>query len=358
MGSGVTYRCEECGKALASEGGYEIHMAGHAAEDQAAEKKAAEHAALAMSAPVFDRPKEKAARTRAAMPWMATAPGAKTESVELLLGGLALATAVLFIVSLAAIVHPSMIRDTRRSASLAATGSPAASAPGSSPSGGTANPGPSTAPTSAPPTSQAVADDVRVRSLILAAGDFSPGWSFTPGGNLARGQQTAGGQAAAQNYATCTGASGGGIPNAQTDGPDATQGPLLVSSSAALFGTEAEARQDFATFTGPSALPCFKQGLVDSLVGQGIPASALTVTSEHVSMPTGRVTSAGLRLIATVTGPGGTVSFYLDLIGLQFGRSESLVTFVSKSGRFPLDVEQTLVLRLAQKDLGVDGVPA
>jgi hypothetical protein len=294
----------------------------------------------------------------------------------LLVAGVALAALAIFIVSLAAIVHPSLIR--KHSTALAAAGAPhsvpipdattattapsSASLPGSTPA---TSPSPGSSPSGSPsvtappvttPSAPTAADPVKVKSLVLQQADYGPGWLLDGSGGTSG---SAGDQAYSSEATTCLGT----LINtpdttATADGPDVVSGTMQASSSGSLFATEHDAATDFATINDPRVPACLKAALLKGLQAEGVPASAITISTERFTMPTGKVNSSGLHVIITVTGPSGTLSVFMDMVNLQYGRAESFVQFISTGARTPASTEQALVLRLAQKDLSAESVAA
>src|SRR5581483_6117124 len=169
--SPVTYQCEECGKSLATEGGLAIHMDGH--------RPAPAPLTLATI------PEPVGPVTPFELPEITPDPAShKSSRDELLVMGLAVATALIFLVGLIAAVHPSLIRDKRMS-TVAASKSHGVAIPDASSSH-------AASPVSAPPattpattTPPSAADDVKVKSLVLQLADYGPGWKVdaTSGGS-------------------------------------------------------------------------------------------------------------------------------------------------------------------------------
>ncbi|HZQ84318.1 MAG TPA: hypothetical protein VFA83_05750 [Acidimicrobiales bacterium] len=341
----MTYQCEECGKSLATEGGLAIHMDGH--------RPAPAPLTLATI------PEPVGPVTPFELPEITPDPAShKSSRDELLVMGLAVATALIFLVGLIAAVHPSLIRDKRMS-TVAASKSHGVAIPDASSSH-------AASPVSAPPattpattTPPSAADDVKVKSLVLQLADYGPGWKVdaTSGGSSSS-DSSSGGNIDQDMQACMGGINTGNGGTADTDGPDVVNGGLSASTSASLFDSAKDATTDFGIINNPSLIPCLKTAITKEMEAEGVPAGAVSLTVARFPVAAARVNSGGIRFIVTASGPGGTASFNMDMVLLQYGRAESFSMFSSTAGRIPATLEQTLVNRLAAKLLNVEQVSA
>jgi len=337
----VTYQCEECGKSLATEGGFEIHMETHRRPVPRPEA-----AALTVPSPV-------------PVPAQATPmfSAGKATDTSLLFLGLAVTTAVMFLVGMVAAVHPSLIRKTKISTVAAEKAHGVPIPDTSSPTTAASDPAATvpaapatTAPATTPPTAvQPVAsDDTVVQSLVLQAADYGPGWQAS---DLAG--SPFGGMAGPGSFQTdssdCSGASNLAQPTADTTGPAVSVGNMAAFTMAALFATKSEAAADIASIKDPSLLPCIKSAFVAGVHSAGGAAATATATVERLLLPLAKVDSSGLRFVVTATGPNGTVSVFIDMIMVQAGRAEGVLAIMSIGARTPAAIEQQVAQRLAQK---------
>lgn len=341
----MTYQCEECGKSLATEGGFEIHMETHRRPAPRPET-----ATMAVPAPV-------------PVPAQVTPMfgGGKATDTSLVFLGLAVTTAVMFLVGMVAAVHPSLIRNAKVS-TLAASKAHGVPIPDTSSQNASSTDATAPAVTTPPATTPAAAqptvpDHQKVQSLVLQLPDYGPGWKIDASGNNSSG--SAGDAAAGQEIDACLGGLDSGAGGtADTNGPDVANGALSASTSGSLYATAKDAVADFGIVSNPSFLPCLKSAFTKAFEAEGVPASAVSVNVDRFPTSVARVNTAGIRLSVTVSGPGGTVSFAVDMVGLQAGRAESFAMFASETGRFPASVEQALMNRMAAKLLNVEQVSA
>jgi len=357
----VTFQCEECGKTLATEGGFEIHLQSHgpapapltlASIPEPTEPLTPIELPAATPSPQQPRP---ARPPRPPRPPLAV-PGAPA----MLVIGLAVASAVMFLVGMTAAVNPSLIRNTKKVTAAAGTTDGNKGTSHSVPIPKTSDPA-TTPPTAAtkpttPPTTPAASDNELVHTLVLQLADYGPGWTVdASGGNASSG--SAGGDATDKELEACVGGVATADPTADTDGPDVINGRLSASTSGTTFASAPDAVADFSLINNPNMIPCFKSAITKQMAAEGVPANAVSLSVQRFSIPAG-VTSGGIRSIVTARGPGGTASFYLDMILLQHGRGESFATFSSQGVPVPATVEQALVHRLATKLVALEQVSA
>ena len=173
--------------------------------------------------------------------------------------------------------------------------------------------------------------------------DFPDGWTFSPHVRDATDAATN------RKLATCLGRPDpAAVQTADVDGVDGSAGNSLhAGSNVSTLRAQRDAGADLDTLLSDKAVPCLKQDVVDSLGRDGI--RVLNVGVGRYSVSTANVRSLGLHFeIAVASGPAGG-RIYADEVFLQQGRIEGQAFFLSISGHFPSDSEQTLVTRFAHK---------
>ena len=309
-------QCDQCGKSMATRGGLEIHMEMVHAVAPAVPVAAAAAASIAVPAP----PQPAGPQSAVAVPRAAAGEWQLPRflrGIDPTLPLTALLVVALFLAGVVAAVH-------RTSAG------PPAAVHGVTP-----------AAAAAPPVAiDAAADQKFAQSLILTPTDYPDGWTFTPHPAIAL-------QADSDRLlAACL-----GLPDlaatktADAFGPDAQAGGgQQAATRVVVMGTGAEA-SNFLTAVGePSAVPCVKQELTRSVEAGGVAVADVGVG--RFALETGTVHSVALHSEVAAKA-GGVLS--LDAVFLHQGRVCGEAVFVSTTGQFPVDTEQTLVTRFAHK---------
>ena len=327
--------CPECGKSMATAGGLEIHLEMvHAAALEPAAEPALEPAGSPPVDAAPSAPTQTRTRTTTA-PAPAPAPRASVTSARPQLQPAPFLrrfdttvpmTAVLVLALLVGGVGAALHRSS--------TGP---STPGAS--GQTEG----TTPNGSPIVINAAADEHLAQSLVLDQNDFPDGWTFSPHVRDATDAATN------RKLATCLGRPDpAAVQTADVDGVDGSAGNSLhAGSNVSTLRAQRDAGADLDTLLSDKAVPCLKQDVVDSLGRDGI--RVLNVGVGRYSVSTANVRSLGLHFeIAVASGPAGG-RIYADEVFLQQGRIEGQAFFLSISGHFPSDSEQTLVTRFAHK---------
>lgn len=363
MGTAVTFQCDECGKTLATEGGFEIHMQSHSRPAPAPLKMASIPEPLEPLTPMELPP--VAPLPQAPRPARPPRPArAVPAPPAMLVMGLGIASALIFLVGMTAAVNPSLIRNTKHTtvAATAANSShsvPIPKVPDSATTPTTTSPGAATSPATttapAPAASSSASDTQRVQSLVLQLADYGPGWSIDQSG----AGSNDGSDSGTGDVRECGGVISQDHPTtAEAEGPDVVNGDITASTSAASYATESDAAADMATLRDPRALSCLQAAMTKVFVDEGLPASSLSVRASRFSLATGTVENIGLRIVATVTGQARSETVYLDMILLRSGRTGAFLELVCPGDPVPAGVEQALVGRLTQRLQGIRSVSA
>ena len=311
------HTCPECGKTMATAGGLAIHIEMvHAAPEPPAPEPPVPEPAQAVAASARARTVPRAAPRPATgdleLPawlrgWDPTIP-----LTALMVLGLVLAGVV-------AAVHRT-----------ASGGSGAATIQSAQTAGGgqqAANP---------------AGDQKLAQTLVLDQNDFPDGWTFEPHVHDQADVE------ADRKLAACLGRPDPAtLQTANLYGVDGKGSGLNAGSNVAVLRNQADATRDLDVLFSDKAIPCVKQDVIESLAREG--TRVLDVGVGRFSLSTANVRSLGLHFeIAAARGPARAL-IYADEVVMQQGRVEGLTFFLSFNGRFPPDVEQTLVTRFAHK---------
>lgn len=212
----------------------------------------------------------------------------------------------------------------------------------------------SSSTTSAPSTSAAsgttsgakdASAEARARKLVLVQADFPQGWTGTPAS-----ADTAEDKAANQEFSTCIGSSGESTQIADVKGDDFTMGSpaTQAGSEAQIVKEEAAYRKDVAALKGPKFQPCFQDLLAKALTraAGGTPAN---VQVSPLSVPTFGDVSVGLRMSATITVQGQSLSLVIDAVAIGKDKAEVTGTFSNLAQPFDQALEKTLIGKLGAK---------
>lgn len=196
-----------------------------------------------------------------------------------------------------------------------------------------------------------VADAEKAHSLVLQQSEFPPGWTSSPHKESASGQETG------KQLSACVGRPDSATyETADVHGPDFEMGTgtsaLKVESDATYVKTRADAEADFAALSGPKLPGCFKDLFGKTLEGdaatQGVSLKSSAFDAQPVAQQYGDGT-VRYRLTATLQGPRGEATIYLDLVAMFKDRAEVDAIFSTFGQPFPAELEDSLVSALGNK---------
>jgi hypothetical protein len=123
-----------------------------------------------------------------------------------------------------------------------------------------------------------------------------------------------------------------------------------VSSDVNLVKTVQLAHQDLAAIRTDKALSCLRQLFPGFFTKSAPPGSQINVVSvSRIPVPSYGDGSFGIRVILNAGSSGGTASVTSDEIGFTKGRYEVSSTFTGFDSTFPVDLEQSLMAKLAAR---------
>jgi hypothetical protein len=196
-------------------------------------------------------------------------------------------------------------------------------------------------------TADPAADQRLAQSLVLTSTDYPDGWTFTPPQSSPADAGDERATAACLGLPDPTATESANVPGIA--GQQAAG--LQTSTGIVVYRTEQQAINDIAAEGGPAGAACAKQQMTRALARDGI-----TVTDVGVgrfALSTGNVRSVALHAEVAMSKGTARGGMAIDAVFLQHGRVEGGAFFMSFSGPFPMDTEQTLVTRFAHRLAGV-----
>jgi hypothetical protein len=204
------------------------------------------------------------------------------------------------------------------------------------------------APATTPPTTattgvSAAADKATARLLVLRSSDLPDGWRATPY------RERLEDKIADDELAACVGRpKSDSYATADVNSPDFSMGDAAVGSEAQVVRTVSDFKADVAAVTGPSFVPCLKDGF-SKLARQYPGVSLKAIAIEPLQVARYGDFSMGFRVTLRTTIQGRPVRQYIDQVLLGKGRIQLTASF-SSTGR-PLDpaLRRALLAKLGDR---------